>query len=370
MSEGTFEGSLPNASGTRRNELGGVALFRGVMMRSRTGYAMALRLPDGRIEVRQVPWIGLGAWRDMLGKIPLLRGIVAFVEMMIASTRALRFSAARLDVEAPPTTPARERWILLASVLMMTTLFIFLPNVIAAVLFRWVGPKGLLEAGSPLTEADYPLLYHVATGALRLLMLTLYTAALGLDRDILEVFRYHGAEHQAAHALEENKDVTVARARAHEVVHPRCGTTFLALFALWAVPVFALVEWLMLTFVSGFPGAPFVWRQLMRFAAHLAMVPLLIGLCFELARFGAAHWRNPAGKFLMAPGLWLQRFTTRLPDDAEREVAIVALFAALAIGPEMKSERTWIVRGLEDDESAPGHVLRSPARTRRTETTT
>ena len=370
MTEETFEGSLPNASGTRRNELGGVALFRGVMMRSRTGYATALRLGDGRIEVRQVPWAGLGAIRDVLGKVPLVRGLVAFVEMMIASTRALRYSAARLDEDAPPPSPGRERWLLVASVAMMMTLFIFLPNVIAAVLFRWVGPKGLLEAGSPLTEADYPVLYHVATGALRLLMLTLYTAALGLDRDILEVFRYHGAEHQAAHALEENRDVTVARARVHEVVHPRCGTTFLALFALWAVPVFALVEWLMLTFLSGFPGAPFVWRQLMRFAAHLAMVPLLIGLCFELARFGAGHWRNPAGKFLLAPGLWLQRFTTRLPDDREREVAIVALFAALAIGPEMRAERAWIVRGLEDDESAPGHLARSPARARKLESNT
>jgi uncharacterized protein YqhQ len=348
-----FEGSIPNASGTPRHEVGGLAVFEGVLMRSRTGFALATRRPDGLISLSQFPFRSLlqtgAGWR-----LPVVRGAASLGEMMVIGTRALRLSADRATPGELPTSPGRTTVLLGISLVILSGLLVVLPNVLAnAALGRLV---------TDFNEADHPLLFNLVAAPVRLALLVAYVAAIGFSADVRRVFAYHGAEHKAVLALEDGRDVTVARARSHDTLHPRCGTTFLALLVLLAAVVYTVSDWLLATQVSGFPDWHPVWRRIASVAGHLLLLPVVAGIGFELIKWAARHPRHRVAAALLQPGFWLQRLTTRQPNDHQIEVAIVALFGALAIAPDDHQPRHYTVRGLEDDDTAPGYQPRSPAR--------
>jgi uncharacterized protein YqhQ len=346
-----FEGSIPNASGTPRGEVGGLAVFEGVLMRSRTGFALALRRRDGAIDLYQFPLAGLFRRGH---RLPLIRGATSIAEMMLIGTRALRLSAEKAEGRTLRRKRPRLGALLAVSAAMIAVLLVILPSTGATMLL------GL--TGASFNESESPLLFHLVETLLRLLVLVAYIIAIGLDKDVRRVFAYHGAEHKAVLALEEGRDVTVARARAHDTLHPRCGTTFLALAAVIAGIVFLVCDWSLALHVSGFPDWPTWQRRTVAMACHIALLPLVAGIAFETIKWAARRPRHRVARILLKPGFWLQRLTTRTPNDHQLEVAIVALFGALAIAPDDRQQRHYTVRGLEDDETAPGYVPRSPAR--------
>jgi uncharacterized protein YqhQ len=334
--------------------VGGLAVFEGVLMRSRTGFALATRRADGMIALSQFPFRSLldssGGWR-----LPVVRGAASLAEMMVIGTRALRLSADRANPGAElPTSPWRTAMLLTISLAILAGLLVVAPNVI-----------GNLLLGSALTdfsEADHPLMFNLVAAPVRLALLIGYVALISLNRDVRRVFAFHGAEHKAVLALEDGRDVTVSRARAHDTLHPRCGTTFLALVVLLAALVYTVSDWLLATQVSGYPGWHPMLRRGVSIMGHLILLPVVAGLGFEIVKWAAGHPRHRLARVLLQPGYWLQRLTTRQPDDLQLEVAIVALFGALAISPSDCEARHYTVRGLEDDDTAPGYQPRSPAR--------
>lgn len=346
-----LHGTVSNPSRTPRNEVGGLAVFEGVLMRSRTGFAIAVRRRDGRIKLSQFPFASLISRSRTMG-LPVLRGAAALGEMMVIGTRALRYSSAMVDDEEPEESSLGR--VIVLSLALMMALLVLLPNVLASISI------GLFAPG--IVEADHPFLFNVVSGLWRLIAILVYIAAISINSDIRRVFEYHGAEHKAVLALEEGGDVTVDRARRHDTLHPRCGTTLLALIAIVAVPVFALLDVALHLYVSGYPDWHYVPRKVAQVGGHLLVAPLAIGIGFELIKHCSRRPRRWYSRVLLWPGFLLQRLTTRQPNDEQIEVAIAALLGALAIGPHDRRMRTWSILGLEDDPSAPGYRPRSPAR--------
>ncbi len=361
-----FDGLIPNASRTPRHEVGGLAVFEGVLMRSRTGFAIAVRREDGAVTVRQFPYASLIQKRRAFG-VPFIRGTAALAEMMMLGTRALRYSSSLLDNDEPETeeesSPGRLAFLLTTSLAMMAVVFVAVPEAAAALLFHLPPLSDWLEIGQGVyTSADYPFLFNLAAGFFRLLVLVGYVASLSFSEEIRRVLQYHGAEHKAVSALEAGRDVTVGRARLHDTLHPRCGTTLLAVLALLAIPIFAIVDTLLRLYVSGYPGWPILGQKAAQVFAHLLVLPFVVGAGFETVKYCARRIDTKWCRWVLWPGMLFQRLTTRQPDDRQLEVAIIALFSALAIHPGEIRISTYTVRGLEDDDTAPGYVKRSPAR--------
>jgi uncharacterized protein YqhQ len=165
--------------------------------------------------------------------------------------------------------------------------------------------------------------YNIIDGVIRALFFFIYIASISLMDEIKRVFQYHGAEHKTVYTFEANQDLTVENARVKSTLHPRCGTSFLLFVMAISIIVFSLV--------------PSTAHFTIKFGARVVLLPLIAGLAYEVIRFSARHLTNPVCKVLITPGLWLQRITTKEPDDKQLEIAIIALKEALlydAIEPE------------------------------------
>jgi uncharacterized protein YqhQ len=158
--------------------------------------------------------------------------------------------------------------------------------------------------------------YNAVDGVIRAIFFFVYIFSISLMAEIRRVFQYHGAEHKTVYTFEANEELTVENARGKSTLHPRCGTSFLMFVMAISILVFSLVP-------STMPFA-------VKFAARVVLIPLIAGLAYEVIRFSARHLDSAACRMLIQPGLWLQRITTKEPDDTQLEVAIVALKTALA----------------------------------------
>ncbi len=159
------------------------------------------------------------------------------------------------------------------------------------------------------------LAYNAIDGVIRAVFFFGYITAISLMSEIRRVFQYHGAEHKTVYTFEANEDLTVENARTKSTLHPRCGTSFLMFVMVISILVFSFVP----------STAPFV----VRFGARIVLLPLIAGLAYEIIRFSARHLANPVCRLLTRPGMWLQKITTKEPDDSQLEIAIVALKEAL-----------------------------------------
>ncbi|MGE5584645.1 MAG: DUF1385 domain-containing protein [Bacillota bacterium] len=276
---------------------GGQAVIEGVMMRGRRSIAIAVRRPDRAVAVNRQPIGTLTAKYPVL-RLAFVRGTVAFVETLVVGIRALMFSAdqAAGEGEEEKLKPWELTLTLLMSLAVFVALFIVLPNLVAVlVIQRWLHTA---------------VGVNIAEGAFRILVFLGYIVAVSRLKDIERVFQYHGAEHKVIHSFEAGEDLVVENARRHSTLHPRCGTAFLLIVMVVMIVMFSLL------------GRP---SLLVRIATRLALLPLVTGVSYEVIKL--AGRRNPPRLvgLAIAPGLWLQRLTTREPDDAQLEVAIAAL---------------------------------------------
>ena len=159
------------------------------------------------------------------------------------------------------------------------------------------------------------LTYNAIDGLLRAIFFFIYILSISYMDEIRRVFQYHGAEHKTVYTFEANEELTVENARGKSTLHPRCGTSFLMFVMAISILVFSLVP----------STTPF----LVKFAARVVLIPLIAGLAYEVIRFSARHLKNPVCRMLTRPGMWLQKITTKEPDDQQLEVAITALKTAL-----------------------------------------
>jgi len=284
--------------------VGGQAVLEGVMMRGVAVWAVAVRTPEGQIEIESetlVPW----ARRHRLWRLPVLRGIVALGESMKIGFKALAISAnAQLEEDEEGEKEEIGGWVwgltILISMLLAVVLFFVVP----------VGLTSLIK-----DQLGSPLLFWLIEGLLRTAIFIGYIAAISRMPDLRRVFEYHGAEHKTISCYEAEDELTPARAKLYSRLHPRCGTSFLLIVMVLAIFVFAPI---------GLPA----WYWLV--ASRILGIPLIAGLSYEVIKWAGKHRRKRWVRAVMWPGLMLQNLTTREPDEEQLAVAIASLNAVLS----------------------------------------
>jgi uncharacterized protein YqhQ len=284
--------------------VGGQAVLEGVMMRGVTVWAVAMRRPDGEIEIASEsikPW----AQRHRLWRLPVLRGVIALGESLKIGFKALGLSAnAQLEEDEDGKKEEIGGWV--------WGLTIVLSMVLAIGLF-FVVPVGLTSLIKD--QLGSPFLFWLIEGLLRTGIFIGYLAVISQLRDLRRVFEYHGAEHKTISCYEAEDELTPARAKLYSRLHPRCGTSFLLIVMVLAIFVFAPI---------GLPA----WYWLL--ASRILGIPLIAGLSYEVIKWAGKNRRKRWVRAVMWPGLMLQNLTTREPDLDQLAVAIASLDAVLA----------------------------------------
>jgi uncharacterized protein YqhQ len=284
--------------------VGGQAVLEGVMMRGISVWAVAVRRPDGEVEITSEP-IKPWAQRHRLWRLPVLRGVVALGESLKIGFKALGISAnAQLEEDEDGEREEIGGWV--------WGLTIALSLVLAVGLF-FVIPVGLTSLIKD--ELGSSLLFWLVEGVLRTAIFIGYIVAISRLPDLRRVFEYHGAEHKTISCYEAEDELTPARAKLYSRLHPRCGTSFLLIVMVLAIFVFAPI---------GLPA----WYWLL--ASRILGIPLIAGLSYEVIKWAGRNRRKRWVRGLMWPGLMLQNLTTREPDEEQLAVAIAALDKVLA----------------------------------------
>jgi uncharacterized protein YqhQ len=284
---------------------GGQAVLEGVMMRGPSNWSVAVRKPDGDI-AHVSRHIESPMKRHVIARLPVIRGIFALGESLAIGFRALAISAnyaAQEEDEDGETPTELSRGQLF---------FAFAVAIGFAIALFKVTPALLTD----LLPIDSTGSFVVVEGLIRVSVFILYLSLISLLPDLRRVFQYHAAEHKAINALEAGDELIPERVQRYSLIHPRCGTAFL----LW-VMVIAI-------FVFAFFGRP-AWYWLI--ATRILLLPVIAGIAYELIRFAGKHSGNTYLMALLAPGLWLQRLTTREPTLDQIEVSIRALQEVLRV---------------------------------------
>jgi uncharacterized protein YqhQ len=281
------------------NNIGGQAVLEGVMMRSPSMWAVAVRKPDGEI-AEVVRDITSPMARNRIFRLPVIRGVIALGESLAIGFRALAISAnyAAQDPEKEgevQTEITRGQIVFCFAIAIGFALMLF--KVTPALITSWL-------------PIDTTGAFVVIEGLIRVLIFLLYLVVISFLPDLRRVFQYHAAEHKAINAFEAGEELTPERVQKFSLLHPRCGTAFL----LWVMVIGI--------FVFAFVGQP-AWYWLV--TSRILLLPVIAGIAYELIRFAGKNQHNPILMTLLAPGLWLQRLTTREPTLDQIEVSIRAL---------------------------------------------
>jgi uncharacterized protein YqhQ len=291
--------------------IGGQAVLEGVMMRGPSNWALAVRKPDG--EIAQVDHrINSVMARHRVFRLPVIRGVIALGESLAIGFRALAISANYAAQEEGDDEVSHE-------LSRGSMIFAFALAIGFALMLFKVTPA-LLTSWLPIDNTGW---FVIVEGMIRVTIFVLYISLISLLPDLRRVFQYHAAEHKAINAYEAGEELVPEKVQTFSLIHPRCGTAFM----LW-VMVIAI-------FVFAFLGRP-VWYWLI--ASRILLLPLIAGLAYELIRFAGKHTGNRILMTLLAPGLWLQRLTTREPTLDQIEVSIRALREVLRLEGRLTPE--------------------------------
>ncbi len=287
--------------------VGGQAVLEGVMMRGPGNWAVAVRTPNGTI-AQVSKSIDSAMARHRLLRLPIVRGVMALGESLAIGFRALAISANYAAQEEKPEGEEQDEPDTELS--RGALIFAFVIAIGFAVALFKVTP-GLITELLPIKSGTW---FVIVEGAIRVTLFVGYLGLISLLPDLRRVFQYHAAEHKAINAYEAGEELTPETVQRYSLIHPRCGTAFL----LWVM--------VLAVFVFAFFGRPH-WYWLI--AERILLLPLIAGLAYELIRFAGKHQGNRVLMTLLAPGLWLQRLTTREPSLDQLEVSIRALRVVL-----------------------------------------
>jgi uncharacterized protein YqhQ len=277
--------------------MGGQAVMEGVMMRGPRTWAVAVRTPENEIElvVHDAP-----SWAERWAKIPILRGVMALGESLSLGFKALAWSADRQLPEEERISSKAMGWTMAFALVFFSAIFLVVP----ALGTSWLGNAAGVDGFS----------YHLLEGGVRLAIFLGYLVLIGFLPDIKRVFMYHGAEHKAIAAYENDVELTPESAQRFTTEHVRCGTNFL------------LTVMVVTIFVYSFVGRPALPLLVL---SRIVLIPVVAGLAYEVIRFAARHMDKRWVRVAMIPGLSLQKLTTREPTLDQLEVAITSLRAVM-----------------------------------------
>jgi uncharacterized protein YqhQ len=305
---------LPVLESGEETLIGGQAVMEGVMMRAPHSYCVAVRKPNGEMVTEEQP-IHRMSEKYPIFKLPILRGLGTLGQAMALGAKALKFSAnAALD-EGSGEKPAEiSGWMMSVNAIFTFAFFIFMYKFLPLFLATRIGKVVPNLSGRFAT--------NMVDGLIRMGIFLAFLYLLSRLKDIRRVFEYHGAEHKVVFNYESGQPVTIENAQKFGTFHPRCGTNFLFVVMAIAMILYALLP------IDGF---------MPKLVARIALLPLIFGLSYELIRFAARRQGTLMG-LLSQPGLWLQRITTKPPDDSQATVAIHALNGAMALEAKQGGE--------------------------------
>jgi uncharacterized protein YqhQ len=298
----------------KRGKVGGQAVLEGVMMKSGDNVALTVRKEDGTTVTKNSKFVSVKK-KSVFFRIPVIRGFVNFIESMVLSFSTLSDSAELLGIDDEVGESKFEKWLSakLGNKLMNVIMGIsmVLGIALALVLFIWL-PAFLTKCIEHFT-GDIGLWKSVIEGVIKIGIFISYLLLVSLMKDIRRTFEYHGAEHKSIFCYEAGKELTIENVREQSRFHPRCGTSFM--FVMLGLSIVA--------------GLFITWdNQVLRVIFKLLTLPLVMGIGYEFLIYAGKH-DNFVVRALSAPGLWMQRITTREPDDSQIECAIISLKAAM-----------------------------------------
>lgn len=293
----------------KSSNIGGQAVLEGVMMKNKDTYAVAVRKPDGEIEVKKDTYRSItGNWKK-LTQIPFIRGVFNFIDSMILGISTLTWSASFFEDEEAEEVKTEEEakkakkqedlmmaGTMVLSFAMAIGIFMILPYFLSGLLKKWV-PSYTIRL--------------IFEGIIRIAIFVAYVASISLMKDIKRLYQYHGAEHKCINCIESGLPLTVENVRKSSKEHKRCGTSFM---------LFVMIVGIVLLFFVR------VESVLMRVLVRIALLPVIAGISYELIKW-AGRSENPIVNILSKPGLMLQRLTTKEPDDSMIEVGIQSVEA-------------------------------------------
>lgn len=304
-----------------RPRIGGQAVIEGVMIRNRDVYSIAVRKEDGSIEVVKKD-VNSPASKHKILRAPFIRGVMALFENLVLGIKSLLYSA---EVAMPETEKEKPKenssnllivFGMIPALLLGVALFLVLPNIST----HFLG----------IVEKDSPFLFNIIAGGIRLVVFLLYIVVISFIKDIKRTFQYHGAEHKSIFCYEEGRPIVVEEAKKFRTLHPRCGTSFLFFVFFITIIVFPLITVLVEVLYKDFMNLHIVFRKLLMIGLHIVIaLPIISSISYELLKLSDRFKNSLFMKILIAPGLLLQRITTKEPDDAQIEVAISAVKAVL-----------------------------------------
>ncbi len=295
---------------THYSGIGGQAVLEGVMMKNKEQYAVAVRKPDGEIEVEVEHYLGV-IHGSKLKNIPFIRGVFQFLDSMILGMRSLNFSASFYEDEEAKETVAdkalhklfRDRAdqvlsaiVMVFSLVLAIGIFMVLPYFVTSLFSEYIRSASFMA---------------IIEGAIRIAIFVLYVLGISLMKDIRRLYRYHGAEHKCINCIEKGRPLTVKNVMRSSKQHKRCGTSFMLFVMLVSVILFFFIR---------------VENPVYRVLVRIALIPVIAGISYEIIRL-AGRSNNILVRIISAPGLWLQRLTTKEPDESMVEVAIAAVEA-------------------------------------------
>lgn len=302
----------------RKTSIGGQALIEGIMMKGPHKLAIAVRQPDGEINIKVED-----VKKHKFTKVPIIRGMINFIDSLVTGYKCLMHSAniAFDGMEEEPTKfeiwleekfgkKATEALTMVAGVLggmLAIVLFMVLPTTITGIINRFL-PLGPFMA--------------VVEGVLKLVIFFIYMWGITYLEDVKRLFQYHGAEHKTIACYEAGEELIVENVRKYSRLHPRCGTSFLFIVIIVSILVFSFVPWT---------------STLARVALKLIFLPVVLGIAYEILKFTGRH-ENACTRILAAPGMFFQKFTTKEPEDDMIEIAIAATKLVI---PECEEDDRW-----------------------------
>lgn len=307
----------PEYDSNKPMQVGGQAVIEGVMMRSPKGVATAVRRANGDIVVQKQNYVSVTEKYKWLN-VPILRGAVGLIDMMYLGIKTLNFSAeiAMLDIPQEEKSKKKEKKKSTDLTLVLSLLF----ALVAGIGIFFVVPLYLTTKVFVIEQTAFT--FNLTAGLIRMSILLLYMLGISMMDDVKQLFRYHGAEHKSVFAFEHKANMIPESVRHYSRFHPRCGTSFLLIVVFVSVFAFSILDAITIRLI-GTLTLP------IRLATHIPFIPVVGGLAYEVIRFSAKHSATWWGRIFIAPGLWLQKITTKEPTDAQIEVAIVALKCAL-----------------------------------------
>ena len=300
----------------KRVSIGGQAVLEGIMMKGPESYALAVRKPDKEIDVQVTPYKSLGE-KHKPANLPIVRGVINFIESLYIGMSTLMKSSEYFEDEEEENKSKKTKeekpkdkekssagdkaslvFTLFVSLAIAIGIFMLLPAFLAKLIFK---------------EGANELLINLTEGVMRLVIFIVYVALISMMEDIKRTFMYHGAEHKTINCLEAGDDLTVENVRKHTRFHKRCGTSFVFIVMIVSIVVFMFVR------------TETMWLRLL---SRLLLIPVIAGISYEFIRYAGKH-NNACSRILSQPGLWVQRLTTKEPDDSMIEVAIKSVEAVI-----------------------------------------